>query len=80
METIRTFLALAAQMELEVFQLNVKLAFLNGDLEEEVYVERLRRRSVCRATEGIHEERRRRQSLSTSKGVVWPKASSKSLE
>ena len=38
METIRTFLALAAQMELEVFQLDVKSAFLNGDLEE-VYVE-----------------------------------------
>ena len=31
MKTIRTFLALAAQMELEVFQLDVKSAFLNGD-------------------------------------------------
>ena len=40
METIRTFLALAAQMELEVFQLDVKSTFLNGDLEEEVYVEK----------------------------------------
>uniref|UniRef100_A0A2N9EW08 CCHC-type domain-containing protein n=1 Tax=Fagus sylvatica TaxID=28930 RepID=A0A2N9EW08_FAGSY len=39
METIRTVLALAAQMELQVFQLDVKSAFLNGDLEEEVYVE-----------------------------------------
>jgi hypothetical protein len=39
METIRTILALAAQMELQVFQLDVNSAFLNGDLEEEVYVE-----------------------------------------
>ena len=31
METIRTFLAVVAQMELEVFQLDVKSTFLNGD-------------------------------------------------
>lgn len=39
METIRTVLALAAQLELQVFQLDAKSAFLNGELEEEVYVE-----------------------------------------
>ena len=39
METIRTVLAIAAQMELQVFQLDVKAAFLNGEFEEEVYVE-----------------------------------------
>ena len=39
METIRTVLALAAQQELQVFQLDVKSAFLNDELEEEVYVE-----------------------------------------
>ena len=39
MEAIRTFLALTAQMELQVFQLDVKSTFLNGDFEEEVYVE-----------------------------------------
>ncbi|RHN42089.1 putative RNA-directed DNA polymerase [Medicago truncatula] len=38
METIRTVLALAAQLELQVFQLDVKSTFLNGELEEEVYV------------------------------------------
>lgn len=39
METIRTILAIAAQMEIKVYQLDVKSAFLNGELEEEVYVE-----------------------------------------
>ena len=38
-ETIRTVLALVAQLELNVFQLDVKSAFLNGEIEEEVYVE-----------------------------------------
>jgi len=38
METIRTVLALAAQLELQIFQLDVKSAFLNGELKEEVYV------------------------------------------
>ncbi|CAL1395827.1 unnamed protein product [Linum trigynum] len=39
METIITVLALAAQLELPVYQLDVKSAFLNGELDEEVYVE-----------------------------------------
>ena len=39
METIRSVLALAAQFKLQVYQLDVKSAFLNGELEEEVYVE-----------------------------------------
>ncbi|CAL1407137.1 unnamed protein product [Linum trigynum] len=42
METIRTVLALASQLELPVYQLDVKSAFLNGELEEEVYVEQPR--------------------------------------
>lgn len=41
METIRTVLALATQNELPVYQLDFKSAFLNGELEEEVYVEQL---------------------------------------
>jgi len=39
METIRIVLALAAQLKLQVYQLDVKSAFLNGEIEEEVYVE-----------------------------------------
>jgi len=37
-ETVRVILALAAQKRWKVFQFDVKSAFLNGDLEEEVYV------------------------------------------
>lgn len=38
-ETIKVILALAAQWKLDVFQLDVKSAFLNGELQEEVFVE-----------------------------------------
>ena len=39
MEKIRSVLALAAKFKLTVYQLDVKSAFLNVELEEEVYVE-----------------------------------------
>lgn len=38
-ETVRVVLALAAQWKFDVFQLDVKSAFLNGDLQEKVFVE-----------------------------------------
>jgi hypothetical protein len=38
MEIIKIVLALYAQLQLQVFQLDAKLAFLNGELQEEVYV------------------------------------------
>jgi len=37
-ETVRNLLALAAQLSWPVYQFDVKTAFLNGDLEEEIYV------------------------------------------
>lgn len=39
LDTIRMILALAAQQRWKVYQLDVKSAFLNGVLQEEIYVE-----------------------------------------
>lgn len=39
LDTVRVILGLAAQCEWEVFQLDVKSAFLHGELKEEVFVE-----------------------------------------
>ena len=38
MSSIRTMLSLAATLDLEVEQMDVKTAFLHGDLEEEIYM------------------------------------------
>lgn len=38
-ETIRTLLAIAAHLKLTVYQFDVKSAFLNGELKEDVYIE-----------------------------------------
>jgi hypothetical protein len=38
-EAIRMFLAFACYKKFKVYQMDVKSTFLNGDLEEEVYVE-----------------------------------------
>ena len=39
MEGVRTLLAYAAYKGFKVYQMDVKSAFLNGILEEEVYIE-----------------------------------------
>nr|GFD43439.1 retrovirus-related Pol polyprotein from transposon TNT 1-94 [Tanacetum cinerariifolium] len=41
LEAIRIFLAYAAYMNMVVYQMDVKTAFLNGNLQEEVYVSQL---------------------------------------
>jgi hypothetical protein len=37
--SIRCILALATIEDMEIHQMDVKTAFLNGDLEEEIYME-----------------------------------------
>ena len=37
--SIKTILGLAMNQDLEIEQLDVKTAFLNGDLEEEIYMQ-----------------------------------------
>ena len=41
MERVRIFLAYAAYKGFKVYQMDVKSTFLNGILEEEVYIEQL---------------------------------------
>lgn len=71
METVITVLALAAQMEVSLYQVDVKLAFLNEELKEEVYVEK---------PFELHPEKKRKQSSVIKKGAIWVKASTMSLE
>ena len=37
--TVRFMLAFAAQQDLDLLQLDVKAAFLNGELDEEIYLQ-----------------------------------------
>ena len=39
MSSIRMVLALAQILDLEIEQIDVKIAFFHGDLEEEIYIE-----------------------------------------
>ena len=39
LEAIRMFLSFSSYKKLKVYQMDVKSAFLNGNLEEEVYIE-----------------------------------------
>lgn len=39
MDTIKSLIALAAHKNWPIFQLDIKSAFLNSEIEEEVYVE-----------------------------------------
>ena len=37
--SVRLILALVARMDLELYQMDIKLAFLNGELDEEIYMD-----------------------------------------
>ena len=40
MEVIRIFLAYATNKKFKVYRMDVKSTFLNGEIEEEVYIEK----------------------------------------
>jgi hypothetical protein len=59
--SIRTILSLAAMMKWKVHQMDVKIAFLNGEIKEEVYVEQPlgfethdRETHVCRLKKALY--------------------------
>ena len=59
--SIRMILAITALRNLEVHQMDVKTAFLNGDLEEEIYMEQLegciapgQEKKVCRLVKSLY--------------------------
>jgi hypothetical protein len=70
LDTVRTLLAIAAQHKWQVYQMDVKSAFLNGFLEEEVDVNQPPRFEVQEHPAKVYR---------LKKAFVWLKASSKSL-
>ena len=70
MDTIRAILSIAAQNQWHVYQMDVKSTFLNGILEQEVYLDQPPRYTV----KG-HEHK----VFKLKKGLVWSKKSSTSL-
>jgi ATP-binding cassette subfamily B (MDR/TAP) protein 1 len=61
MSSIQVVLGIAANMDLEIEQLEVKAAFLHGDLEDEIYMEQLegfmvagKEHQVCRFKKSLY--------------------------
>ncbi|GKF17922.1 copia protein, partial [Tanacetum coccineum] len=50
LEAIRIFLAFVAHMNMVVYQMDVKTAFLNGNIREEVYVSQPDRQGITSGT------------------------------
>ena len=70
LEAIRMFLAYSCYRNLKVYQMDVKYAFFNGKLEEEVYVER---------PKGFILSRKGGLCLQTQEGTLWSQTSPKGM-
>ena len=60
MSSIRVVLGLAASLNLEIEQLDIKTTFLHGDLEEEIYMEQpegfsVKGKLVCKLKKSLYE-------------------------
>ena len=67
--SIRIVLAIAVR-SFELHQMDVKTTFLNGDLDEEIYMEQ---------PKGVFSSRTRKENLSIGEIVVWAKTSTKTM-
>eukprot|EP00253_Pinus_taeda_P031422 PITA_31422 len=89
LEAIRMFLALSSFQKFKVFQMGVKSAFLNGDLEEEVYIEQPdgfilgnNPNLVCRLKKALYDDiifGRNEETMSQSFALVMQKEFEMSL-
>ena len=70
MEVLRLLLAIAAILDYEVEQMDVKTAFLHGQLSEEIYMEQ---------PEGVSCERQRRLCVQAEEKSLWPETSTKTM-
>ncbi|GJW11371.1 retrovirus-related pol polyprotein from transposon TNT 1-94 [Tanacetum coccineum] len=66
LEAIRIFLVFAAHMNMVVYKMDVKTAFLNGNLQEEVYVSQLDRKHL----KGYPQRDSTFQSISSSPEII----------
>jgi len=68
-DTIRTILAIAASNDRKIYQLDVKSAFLHGELVEYVYVDQPFR----------YNNNKKKKKVYKLKKSIWSQASSKSM-
>ena len=59
--SIRLILAIVANLNLELYQMDIKIAFLNGELDEEIYMDQPigfvtkgQERKVCKLKQSIY--------------------------
>ncbi|MCI24907.1 reverse transcriptase, partial [Trifolium medium] len=69
LETVRLVVAVANQLNCQIVQPNVKSAFLNGKLEEEVYVEQPQGFKVKGAEDKVSEDKGLKHPTNTGIGI-----------
>ena len=65
--SIKTIMAPASMMKWDLHQMDVKTTFLNGMIEEEVYIEQ---------PQGFEVKKQSDSRMQVEEGPVWPKESS----